>query len=84
MAPVSRGVVPMFNHMVVSEGIRAPFRGMGVVVCGAGPAHALYFACYEKLKGRYEDKTQYKSVVHGKCVCVHACRWLCTFIYYMS
>lgn len=27
-----------------------PFRGVGAVVAGAGPAHALYFASYEKMK----------------------------------
>lgn len=26
------------------------FRGMSVVIVGAGPAHALYFSCYENLK----------------------------------
>ena len=26
------------------------FRGMGVVATGAGPAHALYFSCYEYAK----------------------------------
>ena len=26
------------------------FRGIGVVATGAGPAHALYFSCYEYAK----------------------------------
>ena len=66
MVPVSRGVMPTFSHMVRSEGVRAPFRGIGVVVCGAGPAHALYFASYEMLKAKFEHRTRHKTLVHGK------------------
>lgn len=33
-----------------NEGIRRPFKGIGVMVIGAGPAHALYFSVYEKMK----------------------------------
>ncbi|XP_076340491.1 mitoferrin-2-like isoform X2 [Tachypleus tridentatus] len=36
--------------MVRYEGVLRPVRGMSAVVCGAGPAHALYFSCYEKMK----------------------------------
>lgn len=36
--------------MIRYEGVFRPVRGMSAVVTGAGPAHALYFACYEKLK----------------------------------
>jgi len=32
------------------EGVMRPVRGMSAVVFGAGPAHALYFSCYEKMK----------------------------------
>lgn len=30
-------------------------RGMNITATGAGPAHALYFACYEKLKKTLSD-----------------------------
>ena len=36
--------------MVRKEGYGSLFRGMNVVVVGAGPAHALYFSAYEKSK----------------------------------
>lgn len=39
-----------FKHMVKTEGILRPFRGIGAVVAGAGPAHAFYFATYEHSK----------------------------------
>ncbi|RWS23629.1 mitoferrin-2-like protein, partial [Leptotrombidium deliense] len=37
-------------RMVRYEGFHRPFRGMSVMVAGAGPAHAMYFSCYEKMK----------------------------------
>lgn len=45
-----RNIVDAFYRIVRYEGIRRTVRGISVVVSGAGPAHALYFACYEKLK----------------------------------
>ncbi|OMJ25934.1 putative mitochondrial carrier [Smittium culicis] len=33
-----------------TEGIRALWRGIGSMVAGAGPSHALYFAAYEEVK----------------------------------
>lgn len=39
-----------FYKMVRQEGILRPIRGMTAVIVGAGPAHALYFSCYEKAK----------------------------------
>lgn len=33
-----------------TEGIRSLWRGIGSVVMGAGPAHAIYFATYESVK----------------------------------
>jgi hypothetical protein len=45
-----RGVAHCFRSMVRKEGPSSLFRGMNVVVLGAGPAHALYFSAYEKCK----------------------------------
>ncbi|KAG1666546.1 Mitoferrin-1 [Nymphon striatum] len=45
-----RSVGEAFYKMVRYEGIFRPVRGMSAVVVGAGPAHALYFSCYEKSK----------------------------------
>ena len=39
-----------FYEILTKENYRVLFRGMGVVATGAGPAHALYFACYEYAK----------------------------------
>lgn len=45
-----RSVLDGLSKMIAKEGLSRPVRGMGVMVLGAGPAHALYFSCYEKMK----------------------------------
>ncbi|XP_063787940.1 mitoferrin-1-like [Pseudophryne corroboree] len=45
-----RGVMEALRKMVRTEGLFTPLRGINVTMLGAGPAHALYFACYEKMK----------------------------------
>ena len=39
------------------------FRGMGVVATGAGPAHALYFSCYEYAKNALTSITNGNNVL---------------------
>lgn len=43
---VPEGLYKMMRY----EGLLRPVRGMSAMVIGAGPAHALYFSCYEKMK----------------------------------
>ncbi|KAE8750964.1 hypothetical protein FOCC_FOCC002392 [Frankliniella occidentalis] len=45
-----QSVTGVLSRMVRVEGVNRMVRGMGPVVCGAGPAHALYFSCYEAVK----------------------------------
>lgn len=49
------------------------FRGMSAVVTGAGPAHALYFSCYENLKQvllKHEHHTSsHRAIAHGIAGC---------------
>ncbi|XP_053318392.1 mitoferrin-1 [Spea bombifrons] len=45
-----KGVGEALKRMVRTEGLLTPLRGINVTMLGAGPAHALYFACYEKMK----------------------------------
>ncbi|XP_018910492.1 mitoferrin-2 isoform X2 [Bemisia tabaci] len=44
------GIRDVFFRMVTTEGVWRPVKGIGVVVMGAGPAHAIYFSCYEAIK----------------------------------
>ena len=45
-----RSLLDAANRIVRYEGIRSTMRGFSAMVAGAGPAHALYFACYEEMK----------------------------------
>jgi len=45
-----RGMLQAFYKIATTEKPRVLFRGIGVVASGAGPAHAIYFACYEFTK----------------------------------
>ena len=47
------GIFDAFYKIVKYEGAFRPVRGMGVVAFGAGPAHALYFSCYEFIKNTF-------------------------------
>lgn len=47
---VYRSVPEALVKMVKHEGVFRPFKGMSIMVVGAGPAHAMYFSCYEKMK----------------------------------
>lgn len=50
-----RNVMEALFKIIRTEGIWRPIRGLNVTATGAGPAHALYFACYEKLKKTLSD-----------------------------
>jgi len=45
-----KSISDAFGRIIYKEGSRRLFRGMSAMIVGAGPAHALYFSCYEKLK----------------------------------
>ena len=51
-----QSVRSVLSQMVRVEGANRMVRGMGPVVCGAGPAHALYFSCYEAVKNKLTQK----------------------------
>ncbi|XP_015513560.1 mitoferrin-1 isoform X1 [Neodiprion pinetum] len=67
------GVGAVLSRMVKQEGLLRPIRGMGAVVVGAGPAHALYFSCYEWLKDHMLGPRlppQFNHLVYGAAGCV--------------
>jgi len=45
-----RSVGDALVQIVRYEGVRTTMRGFSAMIGGAGPAHAMYFACYEKMK----------------------------------
>lgn len=67
------GIGTVLIRMVRQEGLFRPIRGMGAVVMGAGPAHALYFSCYEWLKDHmlgWRLPPQVNHLVYGAAGCV--------------
>ncbi|KAL1514306.1 hypothetical protein ABEB36_003583 [Hypothenemus hampei] len=71
--PSSDGVSETLIKMVRQEGILRPIRGMGAMVLGAGPAHALYFSSYEFLKERLRDMVpspKYNTLCYGVSGCI--------------
>ncbi|KAI5622067.1 mitoferrin-1 [Silurus asotus] len=53
-----RSVYGALKQIVMTEGLMRPLRGLNITVLGAGPAHALYFACYERIKRSLSDIIQ--------------------------
>ncbi|XP_020512644.1 mitoferrin-1 [Labrus bergylta] len=53
-----RGVYEALKRIIHTEGVFRPLRGLNITMMGAGPAHALYFACYERVKRSLSDIIQ--------------------------
>lgn len=53
-----KSVFEALKKIVRTEGLGRPLRGINVTMVGAGPAHAMYFACYEKMKRTLSDIIQ--------------------------
>lgn len=49
-APVSKSIVAAIQAILATEGARSLWRGVSLVVLGAGPAHAVYFSVFEATK----------------------------------
>ena len=56
-----KGVADAFRTISKSEGMFRTVRGINVVAMGAGPAHALYFSCYETMKKSFSSKLHSKT-----------------------
>ncbi|XP_077008927.1 mitoferrin-1 isoform X2 [Tamandua tetradactyla] len=52
------------KKIVRTEGVWRPLRGINVMVMGAGPAHAMYFACYENMKRTLNDAFHHRGNSH--------------------
>ncbi|XP_075580252.1 mitoferrin-1 isoform X1 [Pelecanus crispus] len=59
-----RTVYEALKKIVLTEGFWRPLRGINVTMLGAGPAHAMYFACYEKMKKSLSDTIQHGGNSH--------------------
>jgi len=61
-----RSVIDALYRIVRHEGYMYTVRGINVVMYGAGPAHALYFAMYEKVKHALSKPHRSNHLVHGE------------------
>lgn len=53
----SASIVKNLLFIVKDEGVFRPIQGVQAMAAGAGPAHAMYFACYEYLKEKLTPYT---------------------------
>ena len=60
-----KGVMRSFKQIVRTESPRSLFRGIGLVATGAGPAHALYFSCYEYTKKLLSGNSRSNVLAQG-------------------
>ena len=65
-ADQSRGLLRSFVRIATTESPRTLFRGIGVVASGAGPAHALYFSCYETTKNYLSGNNRSNVLAQGE------------------
>ncbi|KAK9168041.1 hypothetical protein Syun_000181 [Stephania yunnanensis] len=59
------GVSQAFRSVVKLEGLIGLYRGIGAMVLGAGPAHAVYFSVYELCKERFSNGNPNNSAAHA-------------------
>lgn len=60
-----RSLYDAANKIIRYEGIRNTMKGFSAMVIGAGPAHALYFACYEEMKRKLSGNQQGNHLANG-------------------
>jgi len=66
-----RGIGHAMREMMTKEGFFRPVRGMHVVAIAAGPAHALYFSIYERMKVELSGRSQagHNPIANGVAGC---------------
>ncbi|XP_076460566.1 mitoferrin-2-like isoform X2 [Babylonia areolata] len=64
-----RSLMDAANKIVRYEGLRNTMRGFSAMVTGAGPAHAMYFACYEEVKKKLSGGQQGNHLANGVAGC---------------
>lgn len=64
-----RSLLDAAHKIMRYEGLRSTMRGFGAMVTGAGPAHAMYFACYEEVKHRLSNGQQGNHLANGMAGC---------------
>lgn len=65
------GLLTGLYRLILQEGVPGSLKGSGAVIWGAGPAHAAYFGCYEKMKSTLATapigSTHVNHMIAGTC-----------------
>jgi len=61
-----RNMLHAFYQIVRHEGVRMTLRGISATVYGSGPAHALYYSSYEKVKALLSRADHSNHIAHGQ------------------
>ncbi|CAH8524808.1 unnamed protein product [Schistosoma turkestanicum] len=65
------GLLTGVYRLILQEGVSGTLKGSGAVIWGAGPAHAVYFGCYEKMKSSLATapigSTHVNHMIAGTC-----------------
>ncbi|KAL3829042.1 hypothetical protein ACJIZ3_017844 [Penstemon smallii] len=61
----SAGVKQALQSILISDGVKGLYRGIGAMGLGAGPAHAVYFSVYEFCKKNFSGGNLNNSVAHA-------------------
>lgn len=78
-----KNVMDALRRIVATEGVWRPLRGLNATAIGAGPAHALYFASYEKLKKTLSDTIHPGANSHlanGTIKHAYLCQYQCIYV----
>jgi len=60
-----RNILHAFYRIIRYEGLHMTMRGVSATVYGAGPAHALYYSSYEKIKALLSRSDHSNHIAHG-------------------
>ena len=66
-----RNILHAFYRIMRYEGLHMTLRGINAMVYGAGPAHALYYSSYEKIKALLSRADHSNHIAHGLLNLVH-------------
>uniref|UniRef100_A0A1B6CQ11 Mitoferrin n=1 Tax=Clastoptera arizonana TaxID=38151 RepID=A0A1B6CQ11_9HEMI len=64
------GILKVIHTMIKEEGVLRPYRGIGTLLIGAGPAHAVYFTSYEFVKHKMTNLGINNQIVYSSAGCV--------------
>src|SRR6218665_2884028 len=72
-----RNMFHALSQIIRDESVWSTMSGIDATAYGSGPAHAVYFACYEYLKKTLSRPNEGNHLVHGMLHLMHKLIWCC-------